>query len=657
MCLQNMTCHVSEKETSWVVVVDPSTGESARLHIRRVGRSKALSATEAVRLLELLDLRGGESPPSVEVHPVENTSQQMREAAECILAGASLPEELIYESALHAQEAIGSSASLLSQLEPALRDSETVLREAETRCEACPLEERGMCENYILTLTRERHHRLQQAVRAAQRSYQEALIDYDRLRSHSIELLVPEILAQNAQYEAAYRALQELEPDAFASLASEVALLEGSINTSLFQRRASSLADMSADRLVRQKLLRGIEPPEASSSLPYLVQLYSDAMYVQPLLFELVEQVAMAVRKTHAESAVKFVRGPLKDFSRAGLKAKQEYDGDYSCLLDLARASLECQTVSALVSALEAVSSAVQHGTYSILGLKNGLVEDACKHGGYRHINISLGLGGDGAQHVGHICELQLHLTALLDIKSSSGHDVCRVAQRLRAFEVDNCTYMGNLTQEVIGRVASGTLSVVESFGMCMDPVVVAPMVQALQSPSCRLVHLDLRRCFLEGELSIFLPHSACQCLGRTLRYLDMACNDDLQGEIPAWLGELQYLETLQLGLCRLIGPIPPEIGQLVQLKVLGLQRNRLSGQIPAALGSLMHLKSLDLSHNKLNGEIPAELGQCVQLEDLHLEKNKLSGGIPTALEDLARLSHVCSRVKRGLRRSTTVPD
>ena len=76
-----------------------------------------------------------------------------------------------------------------------------------------------------------------------------------------------------------------------------------------------------------------------------------------------------------------------------------------------------------------------------------------------------------------------------------------------------------------------------------------------------------------------------------------------------------------------LSGQIPPELGQLENLKTGALLQRTIftttiSGQIPPELGQLQNLIGLRLYNNKLSGQIPPELGQLENLEELRLEGN-----------------------------------
>ena len=111
---------------------------------------------------------------------------------------------------------------------------------------------------------------------------------------------------------------------------------------------------------------------------------------------------------------------------------------------------------------------------------------------------------------------------------------------------------------------------------------------------------------------------------------------NNLTGEIPPELGNLESMEVLDLGGNNLTGEIPPELGNLKSMKVLDLGGNNLTGEIPPELGNLKSMKVLDLGGNNLTGEIPPELGNFYPvLRGLDLSGNNLTGEIPP---ELARL-------------------
>ena len=73
----------------------------------------------------------------------------------------------------------------------------------------------------------------------------------------------------------------------------------------------------------------------------------------------------------------------------------------------------------------------------------------------------------------------------------------------------------------------------------------------------------------------------------------------------------------------------------MTALRFLFLHRFDLTGPIPAWLGSLTNLTSLDLSRNQLTGPIPAWLGNLADLSFLYLHANPLTGPLPQRLTQL----------------------
>lgn len=114
--------------------------------------------------------------------------------------------------------------------------------------------------------------------------------------------------------------------------------------------------------------------------------------------------------------------------------------------------------------------------------------------------------------------------------------------------------------------------------------------------------------------------------------------HNSLIGQIPPELGNLANLRTLRLYGTDLSGEIPGELASLTNMERLMLYSNELSGTIPAWLDELTNLRRLDLDYNNFTGEIPPELGNLTELEILWLAGNDLTGSIPPELGNLDEL-------------------
>ncbi len=145
------------------------------------------------------------------------------------------------------------------------------------------------------------------------------------------------------------------------------------------------------------------------------------------------------------------------------------------------------------------------------------------------------------------------------------------------------------------------------------------------------LALMDLQQNLLSREI----PPELGDLVG--LKFLVISLNQ-LSGEIPAELGDLANLEMLALNNNLLSGEIPTELGGLANLRTLTLNDNQLEGEIPSELGGLANLTDLNLQYNLLSREIPSELGNLRSLKNLWLTGNRLSGEIPRELAGLANL-------------------
>ena len=104
----------------------------------------------------------------------------------------------------------------------------------------------------------------------------------------------------------------------------------------------------------------------------------------------------------------------------------------------------------------------------------------------------------------------------------------------------------------------------------------------------------------------------------KVLSHLDLSYNQITT--IPAWIGELTELTSLQLQNNSLTGAVPDSIGQLTKVGVLELQNNQLSGKFNTKICDLM---SARLSNNTKAGD----LGTCL------MGNNKFECPLPKCAE------------------------
>ncbi|KAH8967523.1 hypothetical protein BDL97_03G081300 [Sphagnum fallax] len=122
--------------------------------------------------------------------------------------------------------------------------------------------------------------------------------------------------------------------------------------------------------------------------------------------------------------------------------------------------------------------------------------------------------------------------------------------------------------------------------------------------------------------------HVTCNTENNVIR-VDLG-NAGLSGNLVPQLGNLPFLQYLELYSNNISGLIPPELGNLSNLVSLDLYLNDFNGDIPNTLGQLASLRFLRLNNNSLMGTIPLQLTSIVGLQVLDLSFNNLSGDVPT---------------------------
>jgi len=145
-----------------------------------------------------------------------------------------------------------------------------------------------------------------------------------------------------------------------------------------------------------------------------------------------------------------------------------------------------------------------------------------------------------------------------------------------------------------------------------------------------RVLSLTLTGESLSGQISSSLGNLTF------LNYLDLSDNNFF-GPLPL-LGGLQQLQYLFLNNNNLSGNIPDALTNCSNLAYLNISSNSLVGSISPKFGLLSNLVAVILSDNQLDGSIPTDLGQLRNLEYLILGGNRLSGQIPASIFSLSSL-------------------
>ncbi|GJM85527.1 hypothetical protein PR202_ga01985 [Eleusine coracana subsp. coracana] len=157
--------------------------------------------------------------------------------------------------------------------------------------------------------------------------------------------------------------------------------------------------------------------------------------------------------------------------------------------------------------------------------------------------------------------------------------------------------------------------------------------VKCTTTPPLRVMNVTLTGQSLAGTISPSLGNLTF------LNHLDLSSNA-LVGTIPP-LGHLKQLKNLFLNNNNLSGTIPDALANCSDLSLLDFSTNFLVGSIPPKLGLLSNLEYLNLGTNQLEGSIPDAFGQLVDLRSLLLETNRLSGEIPDAIFRLSSLQYL----------------
>jgi Leucine-rich repeat (LRR) protein len=141
---------------------------------------------------------------------------------------------------------------------------------------------------------------------------------------------------------------------------------------------------------------------------------------------------------------------------------------------------------------------------------------------------------------------------------------------------------------------------------------------------------LDLSYNNLSGNLPPFILNT-----GVNLRYLYLNHNK-FAGTIAEF--DPGFLLTLRLDSNQFHGNIPEAIGYYPYHQELHLEYNNLGGEIPSSIGNIENLTYLSLSHNNLTGKIPQSFSKLNNLVNLDISRNRLTDSVPEFFSGLKKL-------------------
>ncbi|GLR17065.1 leucine-rich repeat domain-containing protein [Portibacter lacus] len=130
-------------------------------------------------------------------------------------------------------------------------------------------------------------------------------------------------------------------------------------------------------------------------------------------------------------------------------------------------------------------------------------------------------------------------------------------------------------------------------------------------------------------------------CLSNDRVHLVQLPRNDLKGNLPIEIGDLDSLKILRLRDNEISGDIPLELSNAKIIYELDLGGNDFTGNFPEVVFNLLNLKKLNLSFNDFTGNIPNNFQTSSQLEFFWVQINNLSGEIPSSLYDIKSLEEI----------------
>ena len=258
---------------------------------------------------------------------------------------------------------------------------------------------------------------------------------------------------------------------------------------------------------------RAIRQPIPSSypveHLQTLMRLYEIALTAYPKLLETVNDAVDALHRSNETdgNGVRLGRAevvkspkPTKGLKRALQKAQEEYDGQYTRILDFVRVSIVADTLNGLVFLMRwLMYDRSCTSRMSVVRIKDRLSRsyDSEMSGGNRDVMLNgvLDLGG-GRKFV---VEIQLHLRVLYQLKADL-HVLYAGARVLGAMDDATSRHEGRLTDKVIDKARLGVLRKLLCPFTPMSDSQLQGVRDLLTYEPCPVLDLDLDEAFWVKE-------------------------------------------------------------------------------------------------------------------------------------------------------------
>ena len=145
----------------------------------------------------------------------------------------------------------------------------------------------------------------------------------------------------------------------------------------------------------------------------------------------------------------------------------------------------------------------------------------------------------------------------------------------------------------------------------------------SLESLECRGLQTEKHR------LTTFPPMTILTEAGAVFSNLQLD-RGNIAGSLPAWVGSLSQLFTLNIAQNAMSGALPASLWGLSNLVNLSIGINAFTGSIPSAISGLTSIQLISMTQTMLSGSLPAEIGQLTTLVQLSLDRCMFGGKIPS---------------------------